>query len=386
MNLNTAHFHANGEGDIYYNSYPFAKRIGNLNKWDIWVDRATSLTLSELEEVWEILLGIADILHLDSISMSGRLWRFVNQTVLDDLLLQWIETLSMSPFDYDFYPQDLRADEKEFYRKFACKSVSERLLPEIRQELYFLFYTKDWTHHTDLEKASAADPNIFSLVFKYGPEACYSSGLVKTRMTGLVGNNPQGQAGYVPVVRYSSGPTATLFFGELSEDACGTFYYYEKDSNVGLAYDTIYTSRSKYSMALEFLEIQDLPPIFEGMIARAFREIRKDLTKEAEIQHEAMGEEGDVEDYIRGFEEILSGNQPSNAIGLDVNMKDSTGQYENALMAMEDPLDQPLCMIGKYTNTEILMFTHMAGSSRLVTEVLDTRSRQNSLDNLFYLK
>jgi hypothetical protein len=55
------------------------------------------------------------------------------------------------------------------------------------------------------------------------------------------------------------------------------------------------------------------------------------------------------------------------------------------LYAQEDDLDQPICIFAKKRNIDILILTHMVGSSQVVTEILDTRDRTDSFKSLLYV-
>lgn len=65
----------------------------------------------------------------------------------------------------------------------------------------------------------------------------------------------------------------------------------------------------------------------------------------------------------------------------------SKGVANNVLMsrmyAHEDVLDESLCEMTRMMNIDVLILTHMVGTNRLVTEVLDTRPRFSMRDNLY---
>jgi hypothetical protein len=54
------------------------------------------------------------------------------------------------------------------------------------------------------------------------------------------------------------------------------------------------------------------------------------------------------------------------------------------LYAQEDNFDQPLCILGKEIGYDIIILTRMVGAKQIVIEVLDTRSREESLQNLIF--
>src|SRR5438132_6936899 len=55
------------------------------------------------------------------------------------------------------------------------------------------------------------------------------------------------------------------------------------------------------------------------------------------------------------------------------------------LYALEDKLDQPLCLLGREYNLDVIILRNMVGSHQVVTEVLDTRTREESFKSLIYI-
>ena len=56
-----------------------------------------------------------------------------------------------------------------------------------------------------------------------------------------------------------------------------------------------------------------------------------------------------------------------------------------SLYALEDGFDQPLCELGRDKNLSIIILESMIGSHQVVTEVLDTRPREESFRSLVYI-
>lgn len=54
------------------------------------------------------------------------------------------------------------------------------------------------------------------------------------------------------------------------------------------------------------------------------------------------------------------------------------------LYAIEDDLDQTLCVAGKEDNIQLIILTNMMGSNQIVVEILDTRDRVDSFGSLIY--
>lgn len=52
--------------------------------------------------------------------------------------------------------------------------------------------------------------------------------------------------------------------------------------------------------------------------------------------------------------------------------------------AIEDPLDQILCILAQRFSIDIIILERMIGSHQIVTEILDTRPREKSFSHLTY--
>jgi hypothetical protein len=62
-----------------------------------------------------------------------------------------------------------------------------------------------------------------------------------------------------------------------------------------------------------------------------------------------------------------------------------TGQIlSDIFYAAEDQLDQSICNIAKKIELDVIILAKMMGTNRVVTEILDTRSRMTSIKNLVY--
>lgn len=151
----------------------------------------------------------------------------------------------------------------------------------------------------------------------------------------------------IPVMRYQN-ESGTLFFNN-SEDQeynnfCGTFYYFEPESEIYLLSDNVLIARNKIHAAaiLGFSE--------DEIVEILFRNSEDPLDLE----------------LIRSF---MDGNNVP---------------LEN--YAMEDPLDQPICARAKDQNYKVIVLTEMVGTNRYVTEILDTRIRAESFKNLIRIK
>lgn len=169
----------------------------------------------------------------------------------------------------------------------------------------------------------------------------------------------------LPVTRYASGMSRGLYFNEESpEGTCGTFYYYEPESSTYLAYKTLMKSFNKTSAAIS-LGIPDPSPF--GIIDLMKRHIEGTYPRDLIMSPEEASK--------------LYLGTPTSGVSPD---KHYAASYLN-LYAVEDPWDQPLCVAASQAGYDIVILENMVGKFQVVTEVLDTRSRQDSFLSLLYI-
>jgi hypothetical protein len=65
-----------------------------------------------------------------------------------------------------------------------------------------------------------------------------------------------------------------------------------------------------------------------------------------------------------------------------VNSSTNVSSYMSDLFADEDIFDQPLCLIARYLGIDTVIFTHMIGLTRIVQEVMDSRTREESYNSI----
>lgn len=268
-----------------------------------------------------------------------------------------------------------------------------------------------WTTYAE----QTGSPMAFSILFPY---KLYSSGRPKTTMSRYQfsssptyeeiirrdeylylirtsNNNEITKA--LPVTRYGSNASGGLFYKYKEETKfCGTFYYLEPESKIYLAYNTMRSYpnkmqaynilvnelRSKPQAFEKFLEEDeivkiDIPPASLNL-SHTFYVNRKALPKDLKMT--AM-------EYVNRWMPLLYDLSPEQkAVLKDVSDIPAYVGYvfDANLYALEDYLDQPLCNLASFMGIEILIFYDMVGSSQIVTEVLDSRSREKSLANLHF--
>lgn len=197
----------------------------------------------------------------------------------------------------------------------------------------------------------------------------------------------------LPVTRYAQGMSKGLYFGE-NKDYCGTFYYYEPLSTTYLIYKEALIFKNKHEAYKSLYQM--------GIEHNILFEPEDNLEDEIdERMHHSIA--AFAEDYYgikkHGFDYpedlMLTPLQyyaiAKNAIrhGHDIVQDLPERRYYVGqlfgLYALEDIYDQAICLTASSLGIDILIFTHMVGSHQIVSEVLDTRKRMESLKNLVYV-
>lgn len=166
----------------------------------------------------------------------------------------------------------------------------------------------------------------------------------------------------IPVTRYATGMTRSLFYGDTPSDKsyCGTFYYGEKSSSTYLAYKKALVAFNKTDAMSKLLGSR------EAFFASNLYKLMNPDAVAYLLQH-------------------IDGEIPR-----DLRIKSNTIEYyggddlERNLYAAEDNLDQPLCSMAAKRGYDIVILENMVGSFQVVTEVLDVRSRHDSFLSLIY--
>jgi hypothetical protein len=197
-----------------------------------------------------------------------------------------------------------------------------------------------------------------------------------TETTGSQSNNY-----VIPVSRYAEGMTRGLYFtGEIGE-FCGTFYYLEPDSKVWLNIGSRYVTKvNKVGLAMY---------LFEKMKVKKDKAAMSNLANVigyvADLISNAIRDELEVEiETARKEYFYFSEHGHFQDLNIDENFRMSDGRFFGAIDSLEDALDQIICYYSKLVDIDVIILTKMTGHGRLVSEVLDTRSRQESISNLYW--
>lgn len=204
------------------------------------------------------------------------------------------------------------------------------------------------------------------------------TGMTTFRQVASLGKVREGEQG-IPVIRYSVGMSQGLYNRQSGKSFCGTFYYYQEGSSTLLSYKTSEMYTNKYEAA-KFLDP-------EGKYTRReVSELEGDSVfldfVNGVLPRDLMMTPTQVVQYYRG-----KGIKPAwvNTITEGVTEVPFYVGVKMGLYALEDDLDQGLCMMGKEQGIDLLIFTHMIGGFQVVQEVLDTRDRQYSFESLVYI-
>lgn len=178
------------------------------------------------------------------------------------------------------------------------------------------------------------------------------------------------QNNIIPVIRYQPGMSGYFTFSD--EGAyCGTFYYYEPDSPYLLHSKTTLITTNKITACLDL----GLSP--EWIAHRLY-----DQTKTIKVE--------DGYNLVIFTPQRVGFNVSGNIFDQWLELID---QYKNRtvnslihyplIYALEDTFDQIICALAHNRGIDTIILKYMTGRSRVVSEVLDVRSREESYDNIY---
>jgi len=182
----------------------------------------------------------------------------------------------------------------------------------------------------------------------------------------------------IPVTRYAQGMSRGLFFQQTPETRpsfCGTFFYHEPDPACStlLAYKTSFRAFNKTD-AMQKLGLLNLTnpfdyDIYHETIKHIAGVYPRDL-RLTPLEAATLMLNEDIDD--RGVASKLP------------QIPHYAGEYLE-LYAIEDVFDQSLCIGARQAGYDVVILENMVGSFQVVTEILDTRSREESFRHLVYI-
>lgn len=179
------------------------------------------------------------------------------------------------------------------------------------------------------------------------------------------------QDSLLPVVRYGQGMSKGFYTQEynrkIDDEFCGTFYYYEIDSEIMLNARDILICPNKICAAAYFLGIDEVVRMFASTIT-----IGNQKYSEYRVEHV--------------FDTKIFGTSWNKIISDMVSGRYDFMRFESAMYALEDRFDQVICDEARDKGFDIVILTTMTGQERIVTEILDTRPREVSLNSLVIIQ
>ncbi len=206
---------------------------------------------------------------------------------------------------------------------------------------------------------------------------------------------------YIAVTRYGKGMSGIYYKKKIIADICGTFYYFEPESDYLLAVNKnkILISDNKYS-AIKILNnnsVEELQELLDDIIDKVNSTIIHENDKIDDLSFKTFLLDNNIADKFMTNKNIGK-YQDELLLPTGNNFRLPNGKYADYMRdfyALEDSLDQSLCRIAKDNNIDVIILTKMVGAGseeytegissthRLVIEVLDTRDRNISYNSLF---
>lgn len=208
----------------------------------------------------------------------------------------------------------------------------------------------------------------------------------------FTGNHCVKDAKYLPVVRYEE-----LYFGQhmsIKEEVCGTFYFYEPDSENYLNLGRVLIAANKVDAAIKlqininssiqlFLEYKFTLKEWSKMLDKF------DLPEAQEIQDyltTLISKESDIDLNTLSILDLYL-PQPGNLVNkvnavYEIIKRDKKEYMGYKLVSHFDYLDQKICKAAQKEGYDTILLQREPGEQRANTEILDVRTRKQSYDNI----
>lgn len=211
-----------------------------------------------------------------------------------------------------------------------------------------------------------------------------------------------GEDFFIPVVRYSYGMKNGCYFDKDEKHKfLGTFYYWEPDSGCYLKmgkkfgyFDSKFDCAKQMMYKLEqehnredklFMKLEKIIYKIMDEISELFRNKSEEYVV-FENNVKKSNDERSLDILLQeDFTFIYQGKNPK-YLPINLQYKSTlSGRFmENLFYAAEDELDQILSKTLIYFGYDVVILGRMAGMYRVVTEVLDVRARDESLNCLYW--
>lgn len=231
----------------------------------------------------------------------------------------------------------------------------------------------------------------------------------------------------IPVIRYVAGMRRqTLHYYNLENTGnpyCGTFYYFEPNSNIFLNAHHILITPNKitgmyylsqnWDVVMKILEDPQLAtnPAWLGLPYNLLGEdILTHLLTDPDLSNFRLEHSEEInialspQEVSRIFHARISDYNITLLLYLDkvfpsitkkysldaylhsfktmINGTFDFNEYHRGMYAFEDKFDQPLCQLAHKLQYDVIILTTMTGGTRIVTEVFDIRNREHSYNSL----
>lgn len=168
---------------------------------------------------------------------------------------------------------------------------------------------------------------------------------------------------HIPIVRYQHGMGGYVTGRAGNNGFCGTFYYFEPESPFFLESSTTLVSWNKITGSLAL----GIP--LDTVSNMLYESIEDDTSLPSDMGFEVDPTKSMQEQWL----EIVHLYQEKEINPL---------RHYPDLYAKEDVFDQILCLEAKRQGIDCIILKYMTGASRVVSEVLDTRSRIQSFSSI----
>lgn len=292
-------------------------------------------------------------------------------------------TNPMLAMEMGLWPDPILTDWlPDWYSGMSVLDIKFWHLVDVEEEIDEMIRQERWRYRPlEVQKKRAIETGSSIPLYLYAPELIYTGSkrpktemnLFRTPLSRTIKRRAviDGQVfldgelwNVVPVARYAAGMSRGLYFGERKKNVCGTFYYMEPESTTFLAYKTALTSFNKTTACLSL-----------GVDVSESEEFIKESMKHAEGKY--------PQDLMMTPREAQRHSLDNHSLEGVSNNKHYVGMWLG-MYALEDPLDQPLCIAARDAEYDIVILESMVGRFQVVTEVLDTRSREDSFSSLIY--
>jgi hypothetical protein len=315
-------------------------------------------------------------------------------------------------------------------------SESEQIFWYETSVIKMLMSYKIWSFLTldFAQKLAKSNANSFFLYFSY-PNMLYDNSmrpktdmsifrtpLSKTSTKNILFNTDSNiKKNYIPVTRYASGMSRSLYYdNEKNDNFCGTFYYKEPESTTYLEFNTYIKGKNKVivgnmlSDIMKKQKITHLIPLSHELDHLYSKVLENPINKlwilgklHPNLKYTPLQYIKTFNPEIYGLDDDITYNDNTNMSKNDIMFHENSFQYVQAvtypglpieninqtpkyvghelnLYAFEDIYDQPLCRAASALGYDIIILEEMIGSFQIVTEILDTRSKSDSFSSLIF--